>query len=566
MIYGLVSSAIAGLVGISSTRYLHRTTWCLPVLALLFTVGPRIEILGLGLGLFVLSLDLPNRGVTPFLQGLVAALIAVLFGFRIHFFTNPAGGYIYLNWISLPLTVVWVLIIMRSREELARLLPRPALQLAFDAILVVNAILLTVISPQTRLEPIAIHLPFALLGILLVTAVAVYQGHRGLLIKLHRTVAFCLALYGISGVMKTPISLSLLAPLAIITLPIMTTSYGLIAQGSARARVRPLPLWLVARGYTQGEVAFLLLVLSSALTIGAVLGVHLSPVYGFLTAGVIPFLFAVHFLRKPVSNGLAKRWVTKQGSRRLVFGIGFNNLALDEALYRLEKMLLVPRRPHVIVTPDSVALLRARKNHILRQAYLSADLIAPDGVGIIWATRLLGLPLKERVTGIDLTTGLLELATRKGYRIFLLGGREGVAGRARDRIKERFPSLAIVGAQHGYFDDDETIIRTITQATPDILLVGMGAPKQELWMAKHKDRLHVPLMLGVGGALDVFAGNCRRAPIHWQRMGLEWLYRLLRQPYRIKSAITIPIFIARVLVARLVLDLFTFISISEENG
>ena len=566
MVYGLVSSALTGLLGISGTRYLHRMAWCLPVLALLFTVGPRIEILGLGLGLFVLSLDLPNRGATPFLQGLVAALIAALFGFRIHFFTNPGGGYIYLNWISLPLTVVWVLIILRSREELSRLLPRPALQLAFDATLVINAILLTMISPQTRLEPIAIHLPFALLGIVLATAVAVYQGYRGLLIKLHRTVAFCLALYGISGVMKTPISLSLLAPLAIITLPIMTTSYSLIAQGSTRARVKPLPPWLVARGYTQGEVAFLLLVLSSALTIAAVLGVHLSPAHGFLVAGVIPFLLAVHLVRKPVSGWLAKRWVIKQGSRRVVFGIGFNNLALDEALCRLEKMLLAPRRPHVIVTPDSVALLRARKNQILRKAYLDADLVAADGVGIVWATRFLGLPLKERVTGIDLTKRLLELANRKGYRIFLLGGREGVAEQARDKITEHFPNLAIVGTHHGYFNDDETVIKTIAQTAPDILLVGMGAPKQELWMAKHKDRLHVPLMIGIGGALDVFAGNCTRAPAHWQRMGLEWLYRLLHQPYRIKSAITIPVFITRVLVARLALNLFAFLSISEESG
>ncbi len=204
----------------------------------------------------------------------------------------------------------------------------------------------------------------------------------------------------------------------------------------------------------------------------------------------------------------------------------------------------------MVVTPNSVSLLRSLRREDLRSVYRQADLVTADGMGIVWASRLLGVPLGERVCGVDLAEALLVCARLKGYRVFLLGGKKGVGARAVERLGERFPGLCIVGNHHGYFTDEDEVVRLVRQARPQILLVGMGVPRQELWMAREKDRLGVSLLVGVGGALDVWSGDLRRAPLAWQRLGLEWLYRLLREPRRLKDALLIPAFIGRILFLR----------------
>jgi N-acetylglucosaminyldiphosphoundecaprenol N-acetyl-beta-D-mannosaminyltransferase len=428
-----------------------------------------------------------------------------------------------------------------------------------DLLLVLNALLLALISPQTQASPIAFYLPFILLGIVLATASAAYRGES--LPPLHRTVAFGLALYGISGVMKGPISLSLLAPLALISFPIMTTSQALLVQGLAGVRPKLLPRWFSERGYTQGSFSFLLLLLSSALALGATLAVHCSPAHGLLVVGIVPVLIAAHLSRRKVSTWLTRCYAEGIDDRCFLFDVGFHNLTLHEAAARAEQMLLAPERSHMIVTVNSVSLLKSRKDKTLLEIYRRADLVTADGVGIVWASRLLGLPLKGRVTGIDLAQSLLERASVNGYRVFLLGGRKGVAERAARRLEKRFSGLDIVGTHHGYFDEAKGLLAAIKEAHPQILLVGMGVPKQERWMLKHVKELSVPLMIGVGGAFDVFSDDCPRAPAHWQRLGLEWLYRLLHEPQRIKEALAIPHFIGRVLAARAAVNLSTFIDL-----
>lgn len=537
----------------------RRIRFLLPALVLFVAVGGRIELLGLAVGLLILLFEVPKKGVAPWLQWIAAALVAALLGFRIQFVTNPAGGYVYFDSVSIPLTVLWVLIILRSREELRRTLPRPALQVMIDLLLVLNAVLLALISPQTQASPIAFYLPFTLLGIVLATAITAYRGES--LPPLHRTVAFGLALYGISGVMKGPISLSLLAPLALISFPIMTTSQALLVQGLAGVRPKLLPRWFSERGYTQGSFSFLLLLLSSALALGATLAVHCSPAHALLVVGIVPVLIAAHLSRRKVSTWLTRCYAEGIDDRCFLFDVGFHNLTLHEAIARAEQMLLAPERSHMIVTVNSVSLLKSRKDPTLLEIYRRADLVTADGVGIVWASRLLGLPLKGRVTGIDLAQSLLERASVNGYRVFLLGGRKGVAERAARRLEKRFPGLDIVGTHHGYVDEAKGLLAAIKETHPQILLVGMGVPKQERWMLKHVKKLSVPLMIGVGGAFDVFSDDCPRAPAHWQRLGLEWLYRLLYQPRRIKEALAILHFIGRVLAARAAVNLSTFIDL-----
>jgi len=556
MLSVLFSSAAGGFLLRGQFR---RIRFLLPAFVLFVAVGGRIELLGLAVGLLILLFEVPKKGVAPWLQWIAAALAAALLGFRIQFVTNPAGGYVQLNSVSMPLTVLWVLIILRSREELRRTLPRPALQIMIDLLLVLNAVLLALISPQTHASPIAFYLPFTLLGIVLATAITAYRGES--LPPLHRTVAFGLALYGVSGVMKGPISLSLLAPLALISFPIMTTSQALLVQGLAGVRPKLLPRWFSERGYTQGSFSFLLLLLSSALALGVVLAVHCSPTHGMLVAGIVPVLIVAHLSRRKVSTWLTRRWAERIGGRSFLFDVGFHNLTLHEAVARAERMLLARERSHMIVTVNSVSLLKSRKDKTLLEIYRRADLVTADGVGIVWASRFLGLPLKGRVTGIDLAQSLLKRASVNGYRVFLLGGRKGVAERAARRLEKRFSGLDIVGTHHGYFDEAAGLLAAIKEAHPQILLVGMGAPKQERWMLKHVKELSVPLMIGVGGAFDLFAGDCRRAPLRWQQLGFEWLYRLLHEPWRIKEALAIPHFIGRVLAARTAVNLSTFIDL-----
>ncbi len=522
-------------------------------LVLLCSLGMRIEILGLALGLFLLSLDVPRRGMAPWAQGGSAALIAAACGFRVQFLTQPGGGYLSLTWLSIPLTALWVLLLLRSREGLRQSVPRPAVQHGVDLILVLNAIFLALVSPQTRLDPLALRLPFALLGLVLVSAVATARGEETL--SVHRAVVFGLALFAIGGVMKGPLSVALLVPLFLTSLPVMTTSQALVAQATLG---RPLPQWFVARGYTQGAAAITVLVLASGLALGAVLGIYVSPAHGVLAAGVVPFVIVAHALRPRAEAWLRTGWARASAGRVFLFGLRFHSLTLSEALARVEGFLASTGESHTVVTPNSVSFLVSLKDEGLREAYHRADLVTPDGIGIVWASRLLGAPLKERVSGIDLAEALLERARVTGHRVFLLGGRDEVAARAAQRLEERLPGLVIVGTHHGYLRDDEEPIPAIRAARPEILLVGMGVPRQELWMERMRDRLGIPLLIGVGGTLNVWSGDCRRAPRGWQRLGLEWLYRLLTEPRRIHAALAIPRFMAKILVARVVIDLAAF--------
>lgn len=240
--------------------------------------------------------------------------------------------------------------------------------------------------------------------------------------------------------------------------------------------------------------------------------------------------------------------------RVALFGVRFDRVSLPEALGRIERWIEEgpPRRARLVVTPDTTALMRARRDPLLRWVYHQADLVTPDGAGIVWASRCLRTPLKERVSGIDLVEELFRRSAMKGYRFFFLGAKPGVAQAAARRTQKRYPGLQIVGTHHGYFSPQEEplLLEGIHAARPDVLLVGLGVPKQELWMLRNRAALEVPVMIGVGGSLDVLSGRLPRAPKSWQQLGLEWLWRVLREPQRLGRVRTIPQFMALVLLQR----------------
>ena len=228
--------------------------------------------------------------------------------------------------------------------------------------------------------------------------------------------------------------------------------------------------------------------------------------------------------------------------RTEIMGVGFDDLTLDEAAQRAAGMI-DEGGFHYVVTPNPELVDRARREEPFRQALNGADLVLPDGIGVVYAARLLGRRLKGRCPGIDFAGKLMEHMARTGLRLYLLGAKPGVAEAAAARLEIRYPGLTICGTHDGYFQEDAPVVEEIRRAGADVVFVCLGAPKQEYWMVKNGPATGARLMAGLGGSLGVFAGVVERAPESWQRLGLEWLYRLTREPKRVGRMARLPLFL-----------------------
>ena len=236
--------------------------------------------------------------------------------------------------------------------------------------------------------------------------------------------------------------------------------------------------------------------------------------------------------------------------RVAVKGVGFDRVTLEEAAGRCRELMTGPGG-HYVVTPNPEIVWMARSMPELKNALAGADLVVPDGIGIIYGARILGTPLKERVPGIELAEALLASAAAEGLPVFLLGAKPGVAERAGERLCEKYNGLRIAGCGDGYFEEDAPVLARLRESGARLILVCLGFPRQELWMAAHRSEVGDALMLGIGGSMDVFAGDVKRAPEAWCKAGLEWLYRLLSQPSRIKRMIKLPVFLLSVIWERI---------------
>jgi N-acetylglucosaminyldiphosphoundecaprenol N-acetyl-beta-D-mannosaminyltransferase len=234
-----------------------------------------------------------------------------------------------------------------------------------------------------------------------------------------------------------------------------------------------------------------------------------------------------------------------------VLGIFVDSVTMGQAVAKAEEFIL-KRRPSLIVTANAEMVMFAESDAELAQILNNAELTVPDGAGVVWAARYKGQKAPERVAGYDLAQCLLELSAREGYKVFLFGAREEVVKAAKEKAETLYPGINIVGFRHGFFtaEEDEIIIEEIKSANPDILFAALGVPKQEKWLAKYLDTINVPLCMGVGGTFDVMAGVMSRAPLWMQKMSLEWLYRLIKQPERIIRMLALPKFVLRVIFSR----------------
>lgn len=233
-----------------------------------------------------------------------------------------------------------------------------------------------------------------------------------------------------------------------------------------------------------------------------------------------------------------------------ILGVAFDNVTMAEAVDRA--MALLEREgPHLVVTPNAEIVQQARSDPEFAALIAQADLVLPDGVGVVYASKILGRPLKGRVPGVDFAGALMDRMAKLNKRLFLLGAKPGVAEEAARRLAAQHPGLTVCGVHDGYFREDAPVVQAIRAARADVVFVCLGAPKQEKWAAAHGGETGARLLVGLGGSLDVFAGQVDRAPESWQRLGLEWLYRAIRQPSRFKRIAKLPGFLLSAVGARI---------------
>jgi N-acetylglucosaminyldiphosphoundecaprenol N-acetyl-beta-D-mannosaminyltransferase len=219
-------------------------------------------------------------------------------------------------------------------------------------------------------------------------------------------------------------------------------------------------------------------------------------------------------------------------SRVPLFGVHVDALTFDETLDRVFMLANLDGRyrQHVVLNAAKVVLMS--KDDRLRDIVADCELVNADGQSVVWASRILGRPLPERVTGIDLFHAVLERAAQTGHRLYFLGATDDVLTEMVRRLRQRYPRMVIAGYRNGYWTDDAEVIGAVRNTRPDFLFLAIPSPRKEYWLSQHLEHLQVPFVMGVGGTFDVVAGKVRRAPRWAQQIGCEWVYRLAQEPRR----------------------------------
>lgn len=232
-----------------------------------------------------------------------------------------------------------------------------------------------------------------------------------------------------------------------------------------------------------------------------------------------------------------------------ILGVDIDKVSEKEALFLFANFLDGDKCAQII-TLNPEMLLETQKNSEFNRLIKESSLVFPDGIGLVYASKIVGSPLKERITGIDFTKKALELLSGKGGSAYFLGAKPGIAELAAKNISKEIPGLKIVGVRDGYFkeEDELRIVEEINESGADMLCLALGSPKQEFFANKYKDKLKCKVAIGIGGSFDVWSGTLKRAPQFYIDHNLEWLYRLIQEPKRINRIIKLPLFLLKVAV------------------
>lgn len=513
-------------------------------------------------------------GIKLLFQVLIS-LIIISSGIRIEFLRAPSssGGYLYLSYLSIPLTVIWLISITNSigqADELGDIAP----YIIFIASL--TFLVVSLVQRQGLILAETLSLIMATISFIFIKYIP-----RGKFSSYYMSFGFMLAVIAIVGVSKSTAALTLLIPLLILGVPIIDSSYSIVANYASQesSAIEKYPLFLGGRsrlrqklqscGFSAQGANVTIIGVSLYLSLAALVISIYQNFYLLLTLTAFGWM-AFELLKNKVWSEelIIERDILN--SRIKLFQVGFDQMDNEKTIQKIEEFIIT-KKPHQIVTPDTLAVLRARKDSEYYNILKSADLVTPDGVGILWATTTLNHPLPERVTGIDIIHNMCRLAAKKGYSLYLLGSYPDVAKEAALNLYRKYPGIRIAGAHHGYFNcedcenikngnivwnkKEEEIVAEIKEKRPDILLVGMGVPKQEKWINKNLNRLDVPVCIGVGGSFDVLSGRIPRAPLWMQRHGMEWIYRSIKQPNRAFRTLALFYFIWLVILGKIIYSL-----------
>ena len=534
-----------------------------------------------------------NTGSKLIFQILIS-LIIVYSGIRIEFLRNPAtpGSYIYFSFLSIPLTLIWLIGITNSigqTGELGDITP----YIVFIASLTFFTV--TLLQRQGLILAEILSLSLAVISFIVIKYFP-----RGKFSSFYMLFGFILAVIAIVGVSKSTAALTLFIPLLILGVPLVDSSYSIVSSyvvqqrkvGDFSTTESRLRQKLQSYGFSAHGANCTIIATSLYLSLSALIISIYQNLYLLVIMSVFGWVI-FEMLKKKVSSEELIIEKDLANNRIKLFQVGIDRVDVKSVISRIEEFI-VTKKSHLVVTPDTLAILRAKKDVDYFNIIQSANLVTPDGAGILWATTTLHHPLRERVTGIDIIQGICKLAAKKAYSIYLLGASPGVAKEASLKLTQKYPGLKIIGNHHGYFHttslSDETvkpqmhknkvnsgtegiakgmdikynerneeakIIQEINNKKPDILLVGMGVPRQEKWIAGNlkSKRLNVPVCMGVGGSFDVLSGKIPRAPLWMQRHGMEWVYRFIKQPKRAFHTLALFYFMGLVIMGKIILTL-----------
>ncbi|MFB3879978.1 MAG: WecB/TagA/CpsF family glycosyltransferase [Armatimonadota bacterium] len=448
----------------------------------------------------------------------------------------PLGGWSY------PASVAWLLAVAYAVILLRRV---PGLTAGAVAMVAATFAIAALAVGASRSAPAA-----GLLGLVLAAAAAgaARRGYPALGSSAHWAMGFGLGALTIIGLLKNTAFLVLGVPLLALGVPVSEATYAVVYRaGRNRQRLAMGQRW---------ELLHEALLRSGVGARRIVLLFHLATLYLCLVALALVLLVEITFLAKLIIVAVAlpagfavfflvaRMWSEPRESdadQVDMFGVPLARLDMAGALERIDRFV-EEGSPHLVITSDTPSIVRARDDPEYQEIVRAADMVTADGRGVVWMARALGLPMRERVSGVDLVRRICERSAHKHYSVYLLGAAPGVAEEAAATLASGCPGLRIAGTHDGYFTQQQEaeVVRKIGEAKPDILFVALGAPRQEKWIRRHMAELQVPVAIGVGGAFDVFAGRVKRAPEWMQRAGLEWLYRVLREPKRLPRMWALP--------------------------
>ena len=234
-----------------------------------------------------------------------------------------------------------------------------------------------------------------------------------------------------------------------------------------------------------------------------------------------------------------------------ILGVSFANVSPSEAVDVICGYMDTDS-PHIVYTPNPEMVMLAQKDQEFKNILDEADMNIPDGIGIVYGAAIKRTPLQGRVAGYDTVQSVFNRMKDSGKSVYFFGGAPGVADKAKENMEKKFPGLKVAGCANGYFDEarEKEIIEDIKSKSPDLLLVGIGFPKQEKWIYNHRNELGFKVAIGVGGSFDIMSGTLKRAPDIFIRLGLEWFYRLITQPTRFVRMLQLPLFMLKIIFSK----------------